>query len=307
MDLRQLEAFVAIARLRSYAAAAERLHVTSSALSTRIDGLELEVERPLFERAGRSIAITPWGSELLPHAERMVALAQAMRSTARSRPKFLGNRVRIGTTDSFLRSTLLPIMERFGAAYPRVAIDLTVGDSNRVWDLLLTGEVDAAFLSDPALVPGIKVVPVSETRMIWVAARQFTFRSTDVREALSQCRIFTSPPGSIAYSAVAALSANLGIRDPVICGIGSLEAAIRFCVAGLGVGMLTEGVAAPYLQTGALVEILKEVELPQLRYFACHRVDTLSDAGAIFVSYVTTEKPTQGPEALAIFDNESNP
>lgn len=295
MDLRQLEAFVAIARLQSYAAAAERLHVTSSALSTRIDGLELEVERPLFERAGRSIAITPWGSELLPHAERMLALAQSMRSTVRSRPKFLGNRVRIGTTDSFLRSTLLPIMERFGAAYPRVAIDLMVGDSNRVWDLLLAGEVDAAFLSDPALVPGIKAVPVSGARLIWVTAKHFAFRSSDVRGALSQCRIFTSPPGSIAHSAVETLNASLGIRDPVICCIGSLEAAIRFCVAGLGVGMLTEGVAAPYLQTGELIEILKEIELPRLRYFACHRVDTLSDAGAIFVSHLTTDRPTQEP------------
>ncbi|MFT4507119.1 LysR family transcriptional regulator [Caballeronia sp. 15711] len=291
MDLRQLEALVTIARLGTYAAAAERLHVTPSALSTRIDGLELEVGRPLFERSGRTVSITTWGAELLPHAERMLELAQTMRTSARMRPRFIGNRVQVGTTDSFLRSTLLPIMERFATAHPRVAIDLKVGDSAYVWELLLTGQIDAGFIADPTPVPGIKLVSLMASRLIWVAAPHFKLAATDSLAALAKSRIFTSRIGSMAYSSVDAICANLGVHDAVLCGIASIEAIIRFAVAGLGIGVLTENVAAPLLDTGLLVEVFRDVALPPVRYSACHRIETLSDAGATLVSYAVP--PTQ--------------
>ena len=71
MDIQLLTAFVTIAQLGSFSAAAQRLHLTQSAISKRIALLEVEVTQPLFDRVGRSVQLTEAGLALVPRAKRI--------------------------------------------------------------------------------------------------------------------------------------------------------------------------------------------------------------------------------------------
>ena len=65
-SLNALRAFWAAARHRSFAAAAEELHVTASAVSLQIRQLEEELDFKLFERTPKGLVLTPQGARLLP-------------------------------------------------------------------------------------------------------------------------------------------------------------------------------------------------------------------------------------------------
>ena len=73
MELRQLEAFVAVAEECTFTRAASRLYVAQSGLSATIRSLERELQAPLFVRSTRRVALTPAGSALLPEARRTLA------------------------------------------------------------------------------------------------------------------------------------------------------------------------------------------------------------------------------------------
>jgi len=69
MNLRFIEAFVWVARLRSFRAASEKLHTTQTAISSRIASLESDFGVRLFERDKRTVTLTHSGEELLNYAE----------------------------------------------------------------------------------------------------------------------------------------------------------------------------------------------------------------------------------------------
>jgi DNA-binding transcriptional LysR family regulator len=86
MELRNLDAFVAVAQEGSFRKAADRLHVSTSPLSRRIRDLEAQLGTELFRRTTRVVELTPAGDALLPHAlalgEQMDRAAAAARAAA---------------------------------------------------------------------------------------------------------------------------------------------------------------------------------------------------------------------------------
>ncbi|HRI70302.1 MAG TPA: LysR family transcriptional regulator, partial [Polyangium sp.] len=76
--LNALNAFIAVARRRSYAAAAKDFGVSTSALSQSVRQLEARLGVPLLTRTSRSVAVTDAGQRLLEHAG--PAIDQALES-----------------------------------------------------------------------------------------------------------------------------------------------------------------------------------------------------------------------------------
>ena len=77
--VRFLRTFVAVARHGSFAAAAERVALTQAAVSLQMRALEAELRRDLFDRSGRTVTLNAHGRALLPQAEHLLGLYDAMR------------------------------------------------------------------------------------------------------------------------------------------------------------------------------------------------------------------------------------
>src|SRR4051794_36876028 len=75
LNLRFLETFVWVAKLKSFSLAAEKLHTTQAAVSHRIASLERELGVRLLERNVRDVSLTPHGVDAFVRAERLVQLA----------------------------------------------------------------------------------------------------------------------------------------------------------------------------------------------------------------------------------------
>ena len=72
MLFRQLECFLAVARLGNLSRAAEEMYLTQPTLTARLKALEEELGDPLFVRTSRGMRVTEAGREFLPYAERIV-------------------------------------------------------------------------------------------------------------------------------------------------------------------------------------------------------------------------------------------
>ena len=135
--LNALASFIAVARRRSFAAAARDLGVSTSALSQSVRQLEARLGIALLTRTTRSVALTEAGQRLLENAGSAVDQALESLRNVSSRPGELAGRVRLSVPDVAAELILTRILPRFAERHPRVEVDVQV--ENRFVDVVGEG------------------------------------------------------------------------------------------------------------------------------------------------------------------------
>lgn len=126
--------------------AAERLYMTQSALSKRIHALEDELGCELLIRSRRGVTFTPAGEMALAHAltaEHELALLR--RNIAAYGDEVAGT-LRAGFSVNYAATELPYVLAQYRASYPRVRLSIRTGESARLHQSMLAGELDACVL-----------------------------------------------------------------------------------------------------------------------------------------------------------------
>jgi len=135
--LNALNAFLAVARRRSFAGAARDLGVSTSALSQSVRQLEQRLGLALLTRTSRSVALTDAGQRLLENAGPAVDQALESLRTATAQRGEITGRVRLTVPTSAVSLILTRLLPRFVRRYPKVEIDVHADD--RLIDLVADG------------------------------------------------------------------------------------------------------------------------------------------------------------------------
>lgn len=146
--LRQLRAFALVARHHSFVKAAAELHLTASAVSLQIRELEHASRMALFDRHARTVSLTHAGEVLLVDVQQALrTLQHAAQALARLRGQS-GGPLRVGMVSS-AKYFLPRLMARFHECHREVALQIHVGNRDRLLDELRQGEVDLAIMGAP--------------------------------------------------------------------------------------------------------------------------------------------------------------
>lgn len=160
IDLRHLRTLHALREADSLPDAAERLHLTQSALSHQFRELESRVGMPVFVRKSKPVRFTTAGLKLLQLADQVLPL---IRSTERNLAKLAGgaaDRLHIAIECHSCYQWLMPSLDAFRSAWPEVELDLASGLSFAPLPALARGDLDLVVTSDPTPLPGITYVPL---------------------------------------------------------------------------------------------------------------------------------------------------
>lgn len=133
-DWNQARSFLAVAETGSLSAAAVVLGVTQPTVTRQIAGLEADLRIALFERTGRSVALTTAGVALLEHVRVMATGANMMSLAASGKSQAIDGQVRITASEMTAAYLLPPVLERLHRAAPDLEIDIVA--DNAVRDLL---------------------------------------------------------------------------------------------------------------------------------------------------------------------------
>lgn len=153
MTLVQLRHFVVLADLASFVQASKVLYVTQPALTRSIQALEDELGGRLFDRLGRRIALTPFGSEALQRARRLVADAEALKQTGKGLHAGLIGTLRIGLSSGPGALLSAPLMLHMAGHHPRLQLQISRGNTAVLIDELREQHLDAAVVDVRSLRP----------------------------------------------------------------------------------------------------------------------------------------------------------
>ncbi|MFC4311857.1 LysR family transcriptional regulator [Steroidobacter flavus] len=168
-----LRAFVAVHDAGGFTRAAQRLHLTQSAVSHQIRRLEEQIGRPLFYRTTRKLTLTEDGSEFLRHAQQILTSLDAL--TRRFQSSMTAGVVRFGTPETFMGERLAPLLARFSHAFPSVRLDVNVGTYFDLRSMIDAGELDLAVaLSLPH--EEHRNTVLRKSQFVWVGSETFASR-----------------------------------------------------------------------------------------------------------------------------------
>lgn len=290
-----LVAFARVASTGSFTAAARSLSLSPSAVSKSVQRLERTLGVPLITRNTRSLTLTPEGRELHERALRLLREAEAieqMAMTARAEP---AGTLRIAASLPIGIHLIAPALPAFRALHPRVSIDLRLND--RFVDLVEEGIDLAVRIGDPA-----------DSRLLSRRLAPHRFGCVAAPAYLAARGVPSHPEELAAHDTVNLRYQSSGqlLRWPFRIGDREIEilpaAAIVMdaseplmatLVAGGGIGIAADFVAAPHVARGALVPVLADFAVdrhnvtavwpdsrranPALRAFLAHLQGVLSD------------------------------
>ena len=149
--LRQIEAFLTVANLRSFTAAGASLHITQSAVSNLIKDLEAQVGVPLFDRTSRFVSLSPDGRELYTLAQKAFHEFLLMEKYAADLSSLRSGRVRI-VGAPLIACTLLPLLlAHFKKSEPDIRVELVDQPMALVQSSIQQGDAEVGF--GPARLP----------------------------------------------------------------------------------------------------------------------------------------------------------
>ena len=150
MELRALEAFVAVAEERHFTRAAARVHVSQSGLSATIRSLEAELHSSLFDRTTRRVQLTAAGQALLPEARRALAAARSGADAVAAVHGLQRGSVSLGVMQQMRLVELPKLLVQYQRRYPAIKLKLRQAGASDLHQLVLGGHLDLAVASPPA-------------------------------------------------------------------------------------------------------------------------------------------------------------
>ena len=246
----RLRAFAALARRGSFSAAGEELVVSQPAVSKHVADLEAELGTQLVIRGARRIRLTPAGEFVADHVERAEALvAQAARG-ARSLAGAETGRLAVATSGTGMYLAIDAIAA-FHAAHPRVELDVQIGTSEPIVELIRAHRAELALVGGFTAARDVESETVLEDDIVVVAAPAVARGRPSLRE-LERLTWISREEGSSTRAAFEAAWRDLGIAPASRISLPSWEAVKLAVAKGAGVSGISRYAVRTELAAGTL-------------------------------------------------------
>ena len=265
----QLQAFLAVARAKSFSGAARELTVSRAAVSQAVRQLEETLQVTLFHRTTRSVSLTDDGQRLVDSTgPAMTQLASALSEVA-AKPGEVVGRLRLTVPRLAGQLVIEPVLPVFRQRYPRVTVEVVLED--RFVDIA-AGAYDAGVrLSESIERDMVHVRVTPPFRFLVVGAPKYLKRRgrpqkpEDLLE--HECVVFRSSTTGALYAwelEKGRKSWRVPVRGGVITNDSTLCGALA--AKGMGLAYAAEPRVSEHLRSGAL-EVVLEAYAPRVPGF----------------------------------------
>ena len=183
IEFRHLRTIKAIHDNGGLARAADQLHITQSALSHQIKGIEDQAGVELFVRRSKPLKLSAAGMKMLAAAERILPQVAALEAEFSGLVAGSAGRLHIAIECHACFEWLFPVLEQFRKAWPEVDVDIRPGLAFDALPALRKEEVDLVISSDPEDLPETDFTPLFDYEPVFVAAASHPLAQKDVIEA----------------------------------------------------------------------------------------------------------------------------
>jgi DNA-binding transcriptional LysR family regulator len=256
----QIQAFLAVARLRSFSGAAREMGVSRSAVSQAVRQLEEQLRVVLLARTTRSVSLTEAGRRLVDSAGPSMGQLMAALAEVSAQPGEAVGRLRLSVPRAALPFVIEPVLPSFRERHPRVEVEIVVEE--RFVDIVAEGYDAGVRLSEAIERDMVQVRLTDSFRFVVVGAPSYLARkgTPERPEDLlrHECITFRSQTTGALY----AWELERGRRSwrvPIRGGVVTSDARLSASLAerGMGLAYTLEPMILEEVRSGRLQVVLE--------------------------------------------------
>jgi len=257
IGLRHLETLDAIRTAGSLVEAAERLHVTQSALSHQLRDVEDRLGVMLLNRRTRPVRFTVAGERLLLLADQVLPLMRQGLRDIRALAEGQSGRLHIAIECHACFQWLMPALDVFREQWPQVEMDLSAAFTFAPQPALLRGDLDMVISSDPVEDEAISWLPLFSYELVLAVAKDSALSKLPFVEpsALAAQTLISYPVERERLDVFTAFLDPAGIEPLALRKTELTPMMIQLAAAGRGVAALPNWAISEYLHHGLISSV----------------------------------------------------
>ncbi len=300
MNLRHLEHLLAVADTGSFSRAADKSHVTQSALSRSIQALETELGAPLIDRVGKRNELTPFGKIVTTRARRMVLDAAEMRRSAEFLEAGHMGALRIGLGSGPSAMLMRPFLRHMAREHPAVEVSIQPGATELQVPQLREREFDALVVDMRRIAPAPDLVieDLGQMRAGFICRHAHPLRQSGTSVTFAQLQRYPLASAPLSAEVARHLIARYGpeadpqtavtlrcddilsLLEAVQCSDAIFMGIVGPARTGMALGELAELTITPALDKDArfaFVTLAARTEAPSMTLFRRFMAEHLRD------------------------------
>lgn len=286
MDFKQIEAFINVAKFKSFSKAANSSFLSQPAISSHIASLEKELSVQLFDRTSKEVLLTPAGESFLKYAiDILNTRDKAIFNLANFNEKISGKlRLSASTTPC---NTIVPfLIKDFHRLYPDVSFDVTEQSSGEIIQNITKFDCEIGLVGELVNDEKVKSYNIIDDDLVVISPPNFDFPETIDVDFLFKYKFILREEGSATRKTFedALKKQNIDLSNiDVYFEVNNLDTLYQFVKNGLGISIVSKHVFRDYISLGFIKEsYIKKLSLKRYIYLVISSKRTLTPTAKAF-------------------------
>lgn len=286
MEFNQIEAFINVAKFKSFSKAADSIFLSQPAISGHISSLEKELNVQVFNRTSREVFLTPAGESFLKYAidilnTRDKAICNLVKFNER-----VSGKLRLSASTTPCNTILPSLIKDFHQQYPDVSYDVVEKSSDKIIEDIIKFNCEIGLVGKSVDDEKIKTYSIIEDDLVIISPSNFNFPDIVDIDFLLKYKFILREQGSATRKTFEDILKKQGIdlsNIDVHFEVNNLDTLYQFVKSGLGISIVSKNTFKDYMSLGFIKEsYIKNLSLKRYIYLVVSSKRTLTPAANAF-------------------------
>ncbi len=292
MDFKQIEAFINVAKFRSFSKAAEAIFLSQPTISAHIASLEQELNMPLFDRHGKDVKLTKAGTLFLEYALNLINIRNTAITSLSDFDNKINGILSIASSTTPCRFILPSLVKSFYDNYSEVNFSIEEASTKSVVDKVLSGDADIGMVGEIITDSRLSYTKIADDRLVLISNIPKLPKNLKIKDILN-VPFISREKGSATRNVFEHSLKSKGYSPDklqVFAEVSSLEAVLQFVKYKLGVSIVSELACNDYISTGLIkMHHIEDLDITRDIYIVTHMKRTLPPTAKAFYRHIISE------------------
>lgn len=293
MDFKQIEAFISVAKLKSFSKAANNIFLSQPTISSHISSLEKDLNVQLFDRTSKEVNLTPAGKSFLEYAIDIINIRNNAITHISCFNKNVCGKLSLLASTTACNSVVPKLILQFNSTYPETTFNVKELSSGNIVKNILSFDNEIGIIGTYIEDDRIKSYKLLDDELVVLSSKSLNFPDVIDINTLKQQKFIMREKSSATRTTIETefKKHNINLNSlNVMCEVNNIDTLIQFVNTGMGISIVSRKIFENYSNYSTLkVSRIKDLNINRSIYLIINSKRTLTPCGKAFLKLCSDE------------------